>query len=284
MSRKKHENITGYAFLIPWITGFLLFTVFPLVYTFFLSFNDVQLTVEGWRTTWIGLENYTSAILRNTEFVPGLIEFVLIELVYVTVILIISFILAMTLNQRLPFRLGFRLIFFLPVIILSGSVMLQLMESGNTQMVQDLERIFLLRIIDSYSPLLADGLVILLENFIMILWFTGIPIILFLNILQKINPSTLEAARIDGASSWQMLWKIVIPVVRPVALTASIFTIVQTGLFPINPVYEMIRNAAFNTAKGLGMASTLAWVYSIILLAVIGLAYLILHEPRERLK
>jgi oligogalacturonide transport system permease protein len=229
----------------------------------------------------VGLANYTTVLLRNTEFVPGLIDFVLTELVYVSVILIISFILAMVLNRNLPFRLGFRLIFFLPVIILSGSVMTQLMESGTTQMVQQISDLFLLRIINAYSPLLADGLELLLENFIMILWFTGIPIILFLNVIQKIDPSVLEAARIDGASSWQILWKIIIPIVRPVALTASIFTIVQTGLFPINPVNEMMREASFNTATGLGIASTMSWIYSLVLLALIGIAFLLLRERKE---
>ncbi|GAB6091535.1 carbohydrate ABC transporter permease [Spirochaeta dissipatitropha] len=281
MSKLRHENISGYSFLALWLIGFILFTVFPLLYTFFLSFHDVQLTVQGWQTTWIGLENYISALLRNTQFVPGLIEFVIIETVYTTVILIISFILALILNQRLPFRLGFRLIFFLPVIILSGSVMIQLMESGTTQMVQYFERIFLIRMIDSYSSLLAAGLEMLLENFILILWFTGIPIILFLNILQKINPSVLEAARIDGANGWQILWKIIIPYVRPVALTAAIFTIVQIGLFPINPVYDLIRNASFNTASGLGIASTLSWLYSLVLLSLIGVVYLLLKQRED---
>jgi ABC-type maltose transport system permease subunit len=137
------------------------------------------------------------------------------------------------------------------------------------------------RVIRSFSRPLAAGLELLLENFIMILWFTGIPIILFLNILQKINPSVLEAAKIDGATGWQILWKIIVPTVRPVALTAAIFTIVQVGLFPVNPVQELIRDASFNTATGLGIASTLSWLYSIVLLFLIGLAFLLLRQREE---
>jgi oligogalacturonide transport system permease protein len=278
---KRHENLSGYGFLAPWLVGFVLFTVFPLLYTVFLSFNDVQLTVQGWQLTWVGIENYTAALLRNTTFVPGLLEFFLIGLVYVSVILIISFILALILNRTLPFRLMFRLIFFLPVIILSGSVMHQLIDSGSTQMVTDLTQLMIFRVIRSFSRPLAAGVELLLENFIMILWFTGIPIILFLNILQKINPSVLEAARIDGATGWQILWKIIIPTVRPVALTAAVFTIVQVGLFPVNPVQELIRDASFNTATGLGIASTFSWLYSMVLLALIGIAFLLLRQREE---
>ncbi len=280
MSRR-HENLSGYGFLAPWLVGFVLFTVFPLLYTVFLSFNDVRLTVQGWQLTWVGIENYTAALLRNTTFVPGLLEFFLIGLVYVSVILIISFILALILNRTLPFRLMFRLIFFLPVIILSGSVMHQLIDSGSTQMVTDLTQLMIFRVIRSFSRPLAAGVELLLENFIMILWFTGIPIILFLNILQKINPSVLEAARIDGATGWQILWKIIIPTVRPVALTAAVFTIVQVGLFPVNPVQELIRDASFNTATGLGIASTFSWLYSMVLLALIGIAFLLLRQREE---
>lgn len=280
--RQRQENILGYSFLAPWLVGFALFTVFPLIITIFLSFNDVQLTVEGWRTLWVGFENYTSALLRNTDFVPGLLRFVLTAVVYVSVILIISFILALSLNQKLPFRLGFRLIFFLPVIILSGSVMHQLMDSGSTRIIQDLSELLIFRIIANYSLFLSNALALLLENFVLILWFTGIPIVLFLNILQKINPSILEAARIDGASGWQILWKIIVPVLRPVALTAAIFTIVQIGLFPINPVYDIIRDASFNTSNGLGIASTFAWIYSLVLLAIIGVAFLLLKERSEK--
>jgi oligogalacturonide transport system permease protein len=278
--RKRHENTAGYAFLSPWLIGFFFFTVFPLVYTFFLSFNEVELTVQGWKTTWVGLGNYTSVLLRNTEFVPGLIEFVMLEIIYVSVTIVLSFILAMILNRDLPFRLGFRLIFFLPVIILSGSVMTQLMDSGTTQLLQDLNNSFFLRVLSGYNRFIFDGLQLLLENFILILWFTGIPIILFLNVLQKIDPSVIEAARIDGASSWQILWKVTIPVARPVALTAAIFTIVQTGLFPINPVYDILRGASLNTAKGLGIASTFSWVYSLVLLSLIGISFLIFREKR----
>ena len=279
--KRRRENTTGYAFLAPWLIGFAVFTVFPLLYTVFLSFHEVRLTVQGWRTTWVGFENYTAALLRGTAFTPGLLRFFVIEVVYVSVILITAFLLAVILNRRIPFRLGFRLIFFLPVIILSGSVMHQLMDAGSTRMAADLSSFVIFRVIGSYSGVLASALELLLENFIMILWFTGIPIVLFLNVLQKIDPSVIEAARIDGAAGWQILWKITIPAVRPVALTAAVFTIVQIGLFPINPVHDIIRDASFNTANGLGMASTLSWIYSIVVLVLVGIAFLVLREPQK---
>ena len=227
-----------------------------------------------------GIDNYVTALLRNPNFTPALIQFFLSEIVYVPTILIISFILAILLNGKFRFRTAFRIIYFLPVIVISGSVMNQLMNSGNVQ-IGNVRRIFIYQIMESYSPALADVIAFLFNNFAIVLWFTGIPIVLFLNGLQKINPQLFEAAQIDGATSWQILWKITIPIIRPILLVASIFTVVQLGMFPINPVYGMIQTAIFDTVGGLGVASSYAWIYSLVVLVLIGAMFFILRDPSK---
>jgi len=115
----------------------------------------------------------------------------------------------------------------------------------------------------------------------MVLWFTGIPIILFITGLQKINISMLEAARIDSATSWQILWKIIIPIIRPIAMVSIILTIVQLGTYSINPVLPMVQDAIYNTTSGLGLAAAFAWIYTAAALALMGLAFALLKNPRE---
>jgi ABC-type sugar transport system permease subunit len=88
----KRQGFLGYMFLLPWLVGFLFFTVWPFVYTIFLSFHEVQLTIEGWQTRFIGIDNYNLSFFRNTEFVPALISFVTMELTYAPVITVIAFI------------------------------------------------------------------------------------------------------------------------------------------------------------------------------------------------
>ncbi|MGL4373162.1 MAG: carbohydrate ABC transporter permease [Turicibacter sp.] len=278
---QRRHNILGYSFLSVWLTGFLIFTAFPLLYTIYLSFNTVTLTVKGWETGWIGIENYVVALLKNVQFTPALSAFVTMEVLYVPTIVIISFILALLLNQKIKGRSLFRTIYFLPVIVLSGSVMLQLMDSGNTEM-GGLESLFIYKMIASYSEGIAMGLGQLFHNFSMILWFTGIPIVLFINALQKINRQLYEAAQIDGATAWQILWKITLPIVRPMGLIISIFAIVQLGMFPINPVYSLIQESMYNTVGGLGLASAYAWIYSLVILIFIGIAYLLFREKPEK--
>ena len=99
--------------------------------------------------------------------------------------------------------------------------------------------------------------------------------------LQKINPSLYEAARIDSATGWQLLWKITMPIIRPTALIVTVFTIVQLGgMDTINPVLVMIKERTANTSGGFGYAATISWVYSLIVLLIIGAAFVFFRERK----
>ena len=275
----------AYFFLIPWLIGFIIFSIGPFFYTIYLSFFDVTSTGLGYERTFVGMNNYIVALFENTEFVPALIQFILVEITYVPTIVILSFILGLLLNRKLRFRAGFRTIFFLPVIVLSGSVMDKLVDTGSTTL-RDFSGNIIFQMVFSYSPFLAEIMLGLFQNFTMILWFTGIPIILFINALQKINRALFEAAKIDGATGWQILWKITIPIIKPTALVAAIFTIVQIGMYNINPVYAIIRTKMYEIGSGLGLASAFTWLYSIIVLIFVGAALLLLgtREKKKEIK
>jgi ABC-type sugar transport system permease subunit len=229
----------------------------------------------------VGIDNYNVAFLRNPDFVPALIEFLMMELIYSPVIVVIAFILALLLNRKIQMRAWFRALFFLPVSVMSGPVMYQLADSGGMGTIGIMSMTLFL-MVDQFAPWLSAWLVDLFLNYSMILWFTGIPIVLFISGLQKIDNSILEAARIDSANSWQILWKITIPIIRPVIMVAMIFTIVQLGIYSLNPVMPLISNAIYNTVGGLGLASAFAWVYSFVVLAIIGVAFLFLKSPKEK--
>lgn len=274
---KEISSRSGYKFFLPWLIGFLIFTAFPFIYTIFLSFHQVKLTVLGWSTTFTGIQNYVTALLRNANFTPALVQFVLAEVVYVPVIVTVALILAILMNGDFKFRTVFRIIYFLPVIVISGTVMTQLMNSGTVQL-GNVRQVFIYQILNSYSPFLASMITFLFNNFTIVLWFSGIPIVLFLNGLQKINTQLFEAAQIDGATGWQILWKITLPIIKPIILVATIFTIVQLGMFPINPVYGMIQAAIFDTVGGLGVASAYAWIYSFAVIILLAIAFLVLKD------
>ncbi len=282
-SFQRRQDKYGYIFMAPWILGFIVFTFIPFVMTAYLSFTDVVQDVRGFNITIVGAKNYREAFLVNTEFTPALISFLAMIVPYTVVIVIMAFILAMMLNSIVKGKSLFRTIYFLPVVVLSGPVMYQLMnlEPEVEGQINQLYYTFVIRMIYSYSEPLADAMVSLFDNLSIILWFTGIPIVLFINGLQKINPSLYEAARIDSATSWQILWKITIPIIRPTALIVSIFTIVQLGAMDnINPVLTIIKAMTANTAGGFGYAATLSWIYSLIILVIIGLTFLLFRERK----
>ncbi|MDR0292846.1 MAG: sugar ABC transporter permease [Oscillospiraceae bacterium] len=276
----RRQAVTGYLFMLPWITGFLIFTAIPFAATIYLSFFEVRQSILGYELNFAGTANYLLALFRNIEFMPALISFLVMELTYMPTIVILSFILALLLNRPMKLRSVFRILFFLPVIVMSGPVMSQIMDSGAAA-VTGLENLFVFTVIENYSPPLAEALAYLFENFSMVLWFTGIPIILFINGLQKINGSIVEAATIDSATSWQILWKITIPILRPIFLVIAIFTAVQLSLYSTNRVLSMIQEAIYDTVGGFGLASAYAWIYSLAVLAFIGVAFLLLREPKE---
>ncbi len=278
LQRSTHQNLQAFLFLIPWLIGFTIFSLVPFILTFVLSFQNVTVDYTapfGYNFEPIGFANYAVAFFGNEYFVPNLISFIMLELTYVPAIMIISFIIGILLNRDIKFRSGFRTIFFLPVIVLSSTVLDQLYSAGGITL-SDFSGNIVFSTVMQYSERTAEALLSLFENFTMVLWFTGIPVILFINGLQKINVQLYEAAKIDGATTWQILWKITVPIIKPTALIVSIFTIVQIGMFNVNPLLVQIRDAMYNSAAGLGLTSAYTWVYTLVVLAFVGIAMFLL--------
>jgi len=285
-SYQQRQNRHGYSFMLPWIIGFTIFTAIPFLATVYLSFTEVKQTVLGFQIAWIGLDNYIMTFFENVDFVPAMISFLSMIIPYTFVIVILAFILAYLLNHITFMRGLLRTIYFLPVIIMSGPVMYQLIDSSSSGSEEEAARrftdIFIVQIIATYSRQLAGILLGVFDQLSIILWFTGIPIILFINGLQKINPSLYEAAQIDSANAWQILWKITMPIIKPIVLVVTTFTIANLGTYSINPVYDLIRTATENTSGGLGIASTYAWIYSLVVLLIIGAAFLLFGNKEKR--
>ena len=276
--------------MLPWIIGFLIFTLVPFVATIVLSFCNVSTNITGYDISFAGGSNYYTAFFKNTEFIPALGEFMAMAIPYTFVIIIVSFVMAYLLNKIEVGKGLMRTIYFLPVIIMSGPVMSQILDKADdaVQMAQGMQGgydgVFILEMIRSYSPQIARFMEGVFDQLTMILWFTGIPIVLFVSGLQRINISLYEAAKIDMANEWQILWKITIPMIKPTALVATIFTIAQLVTYDTSAIYSLIKTATSNTNGGFGFAATYSWIYCIVVLIMIGLACLIFKErqPRRR--
>ena len=291
---QQRQDRNGYAFMAPWIIGFFAFTAFPFIMTIYLSFTRVKSTILGYDITWIGLANYNTAFFKNESFLPALLSYLQMIIPYTFIVVVLSFIIAYLLCKINVGKSILRTIYFLPVIIMSGPVMTQILnvqDAGQaTEKAVDaavqanaFSDIFIMQIIQSYSPAFANGLAGIFDHLSIILWFTGIPIVLFINGLQKINPSIYEAAKIDSANAWQIMWKITIPMLKSIGLIITVFTVIQLGMYnSINPVYELIEKQTGDTDGGLGFAATYSWIYSIVALLIIGIVFLLFKDRKPK--
>jgi ABC-type sugar transport system permease subunit len=278
----ENQNKIAYLFILPWLIGFIVFVVYPFFQTIYNSM--FMITSEANNLVYVfnltdHAGNFGTAF-RNLYFFPQLLDFIVMEATYVPTIIIVAFILALLLNTGAKGQSTFRVIYFFPVIIMSGPVTGILHYNGAGSLFDYVDNI-IFKMLVSYSPSFAKALSGLFANFTMVLWFTGIPIILFINALQKINVNLYEAAKIDGASAWQILWKIKIPIVKSTGFIVSIFTIVQLGTYALNPIYTTIKNSIYDTAAGIGLASTFAFIYTLVVFMLVGIAFLLLGKPEK---
>jgi ABC-type sugar transport system permease subunit len=274
------ETITGLIFISPWLIGFIIFTVYPLIQSFWFSFNTVRPTAEGLMITFVGLDNYKNLFLGDVTFSDILINYSLQIVVYVPVIIVFSLFVALLLNQKIKGQSFFRTVFFLPVIITSGAIMKTLLEQGAATF-EGLTKIAsnsLLR--ENLPPVLFSLLEFLLNSFIIILWFSGVQILIFLAGLQKLDKSMYEAAKIDGASKWQLLWKLTLPILTPLITVNIIYTVVTVSTYSINPVIDKIQTDMYRPELGLGYAAAESWIYFGVIVLII-LVMLLLSVNRK---
>ena len=91
---QQRQNRSGYMFMAPWILGFCAFTLFPFVFTIYLSFTSVASTNWGYKIEFIGLSNYINAFVGNQEFLPALLSYIKMIIPYTFIVVVLSFIIA----------------------------------------------------------------------------------------------------------------------------------------------------------------------------------------------
>lgn len=276
LTHRTREAVYGYGFVAIWVIGFLIFTLVPLVQTFLFSLNRVTVEATGIRLDFVNWANYSRALFTDPNFVQLLIEYGVETLVSVPIIIIFSLIIAMFLNLRFTFRGVFRTIFFLPVVITSGPVIQELTAQGATS-VPGISNAAAIADFLSRIPLaLANPIKYLMTSFILILWFSGVQILIYLSSLQKIDKSIYEAASIDGASSWESFWKITLPSLSGTTLVIAIYTIITLSHFSENKVIKYIYGQTYAVEGGIGYASAMSFIYFVILILLLAVISLLL--------
>lgn len=277
LSPKLSRNLEGSLFIAPWIIGFLTFLAFPLGYSLFMSFHKVKFSPRGMQYEFNGIEYYREILFNSSSFYDELIPYFQEVLIMVPIIIIFSLIIAISLNQEIPGRFIFRAIFFLPVIFTTGYLLTEFVNQGEGSL-GFLDRFALGDVLDTALGDSAWALPIktLLNRFVLILWYSGVQILIFLAGRQTIPISAYESARIDGASPWEIFWKITLPAMTPFIFLNLIYTVVDMFTFPFNPVIELIGTGNY------GYSSALAWVYFVIIIVFLLIVMLIFSRVNRK--
>lgn len=277
---RTQNALEGYLFLLPWLLGLLVFTLFPFIYSVYLSFSEVQMAPTGIKTRFVGTQWYVEAFTQDTTFVLSLLDTLQFVLLSAPMIVVVALLLALLLNGTFRGRGFFRGVFFFPVIIVSGPVIQELLSTNAAAVIHP-ENYLIYDFIGSLPSVLSVPLLYIFDNIVLIMWFSGVQVVLFLAGLQKIGQPIREAASIDGASVWQMFWKIYLPFLRPLILINTIYTLVQLSGFSSNEVNKEIVNKMTLVGKTYGYSSALSWIYFLIMLIILGMAFLFLRERKE---
>ena len=261
----------GYLFMLPWIIGFVAFVAFPIGWSLWNSFNQVFITSEGFKYTWVGLDNFRRMLIENNAYPIILLTYLQEVLLIIPLILIFSFFVSLLLNEKFPGRGWMRALFFLPVIFATGQVIMELFVQGAGEL-PFMEQYNLDVILRQYfSETTASMLLGVLGKAVIILWYSGVQILIFIAGFQTIPKTVYEAVRVDGASPWESFWKITFPGMLPFIGLNAVYTIVDLFTFPFNPVLEIVRSNMFSPTTGYGYASAMAWLYFAIILLLLGL-------------
>jgi len=287
LTLRQRDNIMGYIFILPFIIGFILFILSPVVQSIVLSTNEVRITSTGFELDYIGLSNYNFALRVHADFVEELVNVMRLMLMNVFWILVFSFFAALLLNQRFRGRLIARVIFFLPVIMSSGVILKLEQEDYMMGMLEGtVEETFNFVNFDALSSFLMrlripDGfmetIALAVDNIPTIINASGIQILIFLAGLQSISPSLYEAAEVEGGTAWENFWLITLPMVSPLILTNMVYTIVDFFISPNNTLVQMIRNTTFQGA-GFGVSAAMSWIYFTAIAVILGITLLIFNR------
>ena len=272
--------ITGYLFISPWIIGFLVLVLYPFGKVVFMSFNIVNQFQTDYTYKWVGFQNFDRVLFIDIDFVIELQNFIVRVLLYSPVIIALSIIIAMLLNQDIKGKGLFRMVFFLPIIILNGELLENMSNYGGMNIELSF---FVLDVLSTIIPHFALSLFVgLFELLIEILWYCGVPILIFLAMLQKVDKSLYEAASIDGANSWSIFWKIVLPAIYPAISVSIIFIVVFLANFDGNPINSMIFIARNNSSQKEGYASAMALVYASVQMTIIAILFFLTRDKSSK--
>ncbi|MBN1562293.1 MAG: sugar ABC transporter permease [Anaerolineae bacterium] len=284
--RTRREALEGYLALLPWIIGFLAFTILPVGISIYLSFTEWDIMTDP---KWIGLDNYERMFTNDPLFTQSLKvtgKFVLFSL---PLKIILGLALALLLNLKVPGMNFYRTVFYIPAVIsgVAVSLMWMWLLQPDTGIINTLlDQVGIKGPNWFWDPDWALPSVALMS-----VWKVGGSAIIYLAGLQNIPQHLYEAAKIDGAGRWARFRRVTIPLLTPTIFFQLViemidsfkvfteaFVITQGGPLKATFFYLLyFYQEAFENFN-MGYASALA----LVLTAIILISTVILNYTSKR--
>lgn len=276
LSSRQSEALTGILMASPWILGFLIFIVGPMVISLYLSFTRWDLFTEP---RWIGLRNYEQLIFRDAKFLLSLKVTTIYAFVSVPLQVSLGLVLATLLNQKIRLLGFFRTVYYLPSVIggIAVAVMFRWIFGTQFGLINGM-----LATVGIQGPSwLGDPDLVLVSFVLMSMWGAGSSMLIYLGALQGIPTELYEAADVDGAGTLAKFFRVTVPMMTPViffnmvmgiitALQEFVLPFIMTRGGPANSstflVLYLYRNA-FELFK-MGYASAIAWIIFIYIMVL----------------
>ncbi len=283
----------GWWFVMPFILGFVILYLPIITDSIKYSFHELRFAGgNGFTMVWAGFDNYSKALFEDPQFLQTLIAGLKQLALDIPAIVIFSLFVAILLNGKIAGRAAFRAIFFIPVLLTTGLIaqidaqnILASMQSGGgiddgsgsnavseIISVMDIQFLFDNMMIGTE---LVDYVVGLVNNIFNIINRSGVQMLIFLSGLQSISPAIYESCSIDGASGWETFWKITLPMVSPMILVNTVYTVIDSFTAESNKVMTYI-DKVYSSVGGDVLSSAMSWMYFALVMLIIGLVAAIL--------
>jgi multiple sugar transport system permease protein len=210
---KRNEAIAGLVFVLPWIISLLVFTLYPVIASFYYSFTQYSIIQEP---KWIGLENYVTMFTSDPAFPVSVYNSAYYAFLAVPLGLLSSLGLALLLNMRVRFIGGYRTLFYMASLTppVAATIIFVIMFQPRGGLINGILGFFGIQGPAWFTdPDWAKAGLIILS-----LWGVGASSLIFLAGLKDIPYELIEAASIDGANAWTRFWRITIPLLTPIIL------------------------------------------------------------------
>ncbi len=232
----------GYLFVAPWVLGILLFVIGPVLMFFSYGFLDLNFSAEGMESTFVGLKHYKYVFTERPYYLDKFLSSLSSLVTSLPIIVALSMILAIVLNQNFKGRTLARAVFFIPVIIasscvmeiltnfnMSGEITAAVTSGADAPVSEYMEVIDVMALLEGLNlpTYLNDILVTYLGNTFNLIWSCGVQILLFVAGLQTIPTQLYEAGKVEGISAWEQFWYITFPMMSRIVMLVIFYTMVE---------------------------------------------------------